>query len=125
MAELDRTRDYQADDLRIITWVEAVFRHPKMYTLTGTLEETFCVLFGYYWGLERGLASHPNREAGPIKAVQDEWTHFFDWLCERFPEVEAKQWMDIIDALRSKVLDDKELLHCLASMYEEYRSCKP
>ena len=61
-------------DVRQLSFVEAVCKRPKMYTLTGTIEEVITFLHGFY----SGLCTHSVDQRTTQKADK-EWFLFLEW----------------------------------------------
>jgi hypothetical protein len=57
-----------------ISFPEAVFLRPSMYTMGGTFEEAIAFLEGYYSGVAK---------ANPYAAPIAEWASFRRWLSEK------------------------------------------
>jgi hypothetical protein len=58
---------------REISWIEAVLRRPRMYTISGTVLEVYAFIDGYISGLARSNYADPR---------VDEWNEFCTWLSQ-------------------------------------------
>lgn len=78
---------------RDVSFIEAVFRRPKMYTIDGSFEELIAFLEGYYSGMAK------NQNAMPLNV----WGEFQTWLSTRH----NIQSSEIFKSIRDEHCDDR------------------
>lgn len=98
-----------------ITFTEAVFVRPKMYTINGTVEEVAAFLEGFY----SGLAAH-TRDAQRMAEAQ-QWWNFHLRLHHHVPNGAGKSWFDLVGLLRADYGDDQPIFFQLIQWYQAYR----
>lgn len=111
---------YTAADIHIVSFVEAVCRRPRMYTLNGSLAEVICFLTGFY----SGMVTH-RRYAPALRRVEREWHGFITWVVARLKLRATHDWADVAAALHQRGLDDAAALNYLADLNSEYRAHLP
>jgi hypothetical protein len=98
-----------------ITFIDAVFLRPKMYTLGGTLEEVGAFVEGFY----RALKCHNPRDR-----AQEEAQHWFDfcaWACQRL-DIDLCDWRALFRLLRQRYGTDDVAIGGLEALYMQYRA---
>ena len=92
-------------------FVEAVCHRPGMYTATGTLEEVFCFLNGFY----SGMSSH-TLDQRAMACADREWHEFL-----AFASRANSGWFALYTSLRQAYTEDAAAFAQLLASYQEYR----
>jgi len=99
-----------------IAFIEAVCRRPQMYTATGTLEEVFCFLNGFY----SGLITHTDDQQAIARAERD-WYAFLEFVNPANPASPNRDWLTLYRSLRQDHAEDKAAFAQLLELIQNYR----
>jgi hypothetical protein len=95
--------EYIAENLQTVSFIEAVCRRPKMYTLDGTLAEVFCFLNGFY-------SSIANHNPPACETASHNWDGFLEWASARLAGCPTSNWADVAAALRRSYPEESVVL---------------
>jgi hypothetical protein len=99
-----------------ISFFEAVCHRPGMYTATGTLEEVFCFLNGFY----SGMLAHRTNQRAFARAYQ-EWHEFLEFANTAISGDSIGDWRVLYSSLRQTHAEDAAAFTQLLTSYQDYR----
>jgi hypothetical protein len=99
-----------------VAFVEAVCRRPHMYTATGTLEEVFCFLNGFY----SGMITHTDDQRAIARAERD-WYAFLEFANPTNPLAPNRDWLALVKSLRQVHAEDAAAFAKILEWIEDYR----
>lgn len=97
---------------RVVTFIEAVFLRPRMYTLGGSFAEvvSFC----------EGYASGPVPHMIGYAEKADSWYPFCRWLIEQFLEGRGDGLRAYFRSIRDDCVDDRAAIDRLLMLYRRF-----
>jgi hypothetical protein len=99
-----------------VAFIEAVCRRPRMYTATGTLEEVFCFLNGFY----SGMIAHTGDQRAVAWAERD-WFAFLEFANPANAASPNRDWLPLYQSLRQAHVEDAAAFAQLLAWVGDYR----
>jgi hypothetical protein len=99
-----------------VSFIEAVCRRPRMYTATGTLEEVFCFLNGFY----SGMITHTGDQRAIAQAERD-WFAFLEFANPANPISPNRDWLTLYRSLHQAHVEDAAAFAQILGWVDDYR----